>query len=198
MADEKKISFLDNVKSFGLGQLVPTMESYQKEIIQHVQALGGVGEINLQIKYKRDGEHQVIVTPVLKYKIPNRGFMPAAMFVTDEGELSENDPRQMNFDDVEKVDRKVSDVLGGKEFLLIENDNKTGIFNISGKNVKIISQFMKSREGKSWFRTQTAGLDRHQRNRLKERILKPKTNIQLWAGWIYKIIEEIKKDSGSS
>ena len=95
------------------------------------------------------------------------------------------------------IRKEYSDVLGGKEFLLIENDNKTGIFNISGKNFKIISQFMKSREGKSWFRTQTAGLDRHQRNRLKGRILKPKANIQLWAGWIYKIIEEIKKDNGS-
>ena len=103
MSKNDKTSFLANLNVFGLGELLPTMEKYQEQIIQEVKRLGGSGELTVKIKYKLDGDKQVLVTPDISTKLPKKRMTSVPMFTTEDNKLALDDPAQMTIDDVEDV-----------------------------------------------------------------------------------------------
>lgn len=58
-------------------------------------------------------------------------------------------------------------------------------------------EFLKSKEGKRLFRRMTKDLERHTRDNLKKRLIKPPKYVKEWVYWVKKIeveIEDYKKN----
>lgn len=109
---EDKTAFIENLKAFGLGSLLPTLESMQNEIIEKVKFYGGKGEIQLVISYKLDNESQIEVSvkPTFK-KIPTKKIHSVSMFPTKSNKLAPHDPDQYTIDDIDQDEETQSNVL---------------------------------------------------------------------------------------
>lgn len=70
------------------------------ELVAAVKSTGQPGEITLTITVKPDKTDETIVklVPKIKAKIPERAFAEGLFFVSDNGELSREDPRQIELD----------------------------------------------------------------------------------------------------
>lgn len=103
-----KRPFLDTMRELEAGDLVEDLTDAQHAIVAAIEEYGGVGEITLKLKYKRDGK-QIQITSNLVHKTPKPSRGISLFFVTPENNLSRDDPRQKTFDirPPEKTERKV-------------------------------------------------------------------------------------------
>ncbi len=104
--------FFDNLKSFGLGNLSSELADEQKKIVEAVMRTGKKGKLVLEIGYQRKGHNGMIVGAVVKPIIPRDALDKVSMFVPiGKSELYEEDPNQLNIDNVHKFgDKKVNQV----------------------------------------------------------------------------------------
>lgn len=70
------------------------------ELVAAVKATGQPGEVTLTVIVKPDKTDETIVklVPKVKAKIPERAFAEGIFFVSDNNELSREDPRQAELD----------------------------------------------------------------------------------------------------
>lgn len=68
------------------------------EVVKAVKETGTAGEISITIKVKPDKTDNRVVTmqPVIKTKIPEKGYAEGILFVDDNGKLSKEDPKQLD------------------------------------------------------------------------------------------------------
>lgn len=57
------------------------------------------------------------------------------------------------------------------------------------------NEFLKTKAGKAWFYKQTMGLNRKQRNELKNRLVDPPGNVKKWLSWNDRIKKALEKDN---
>lgn len=94
----KANKFLDNLTSFGVGNLVDEMAEDQEKIIEAVTESGKSGSLTLKLSYKRNGENQIIVNADLSPKIPRKAVAQVSMFRDKDNQLHEENPDQLAFD----------------------------------------------------------------------------------------------------
>lgn len=108
-------SFIDNLRVYGLGSLLPECEKLQKKITAAVMETGRTGKLTIDLTYKMVGSNVISVIPKLTPKIPGRTIRDSDMFFDDKtGNLHETDPRQINFDEMNvhrlPKDKKVNQI----------------------------------------------------------------------------------------
>jgi len=98
---DKPNRFLDNMASYGLGNLVDELADYQQKVIEAVRTTRKMGKLVLELKFKPNGKHQIEVEAVTKPTIPRLPVERVQMFADDENLLHEQDPdnKQTSFAD---------------------------------------------------------------------------------------------------
>lgn len=76
------------------GQVYQDLGDKLTELVLAVQETRKVGELNLQLKIKPNGEYGVMIADTVKYKVPERPRGETLFFVNSAGNLMRNDPRQ--------------------------------------------------------------------------------------------------------
>lgn len=95
-----KEQIIKNLKSFGIGRLLDELSEEQAKAIQATRHTGKVSSVTIKLKYKSKGIDEVVITPSLTSSIPKDEIGAVSMFVDQDGQLHENDPRQMEIGDV--------------------------------------------------------------------------------------------------
>jgi len=96
--------FLENMGSYGLGNVVGRMATLQDKIVAAVRDSGLQGKLNLALTFKRAGSRAVAVSAKITPTIPELPIQTVEMYVDDNNHLHEEDPDQMTTDDVIKPD----------------------------------------------------------------------------------------------
>jgi len=102
MSDIKRL--LSNLESYGLGGFLQQLNDKQDRVLQAVRNTGKPGKIKIIIKYKAKGASGIKVSPKVEATIP-APIRDVEMFVNDDGLFEEN-PDQMNFENVHRIDDK--------------------------------------------------------------------------------------------
>ncbi len=107
MSTEK---FLENLESYGIGGVAKKMTDIQLKIVDAVRNTGLKGQLKLILSYRMAGANGIEVTAKVSGNVPEPPLEVVKMFVDDGNILHENDPRQMNFDDVNviAIDKKIN------------------------------------------------------------------------------------------
>lgn len=89
------------------GQAIEEIGREFNNVMDDVRACGGTGEVTIKIKVQAVGWNQrsgdlseVAVTHSVGSKRPKRKLGSSTFFLTSEGELTRNDPAQMELDDM--------------------------------------------------------------------------------------------------
>jgi len=102
MADKKeKTDFIENLRLYGMKDLIPLLTDYQDKIVEAVSNRGGKGTLTLKIDYKLDGDNRIEVSCNADYKIPKKKLLSMSMFRTRNHKLAPHDPDQYTIDDIE-------------------------------------------------------------------------------------------------
>jgi hypothetical protein len=100
---EQQQRFLDNMKSYGLGDVLRKLSERQDAVVSAVNDTGLPGEITLNLKFKRVGQHGMAVVPKVTAKVPEKPMQSVEMYVKDN-KLYEDNPDQMNIENVHQID----------------------------------------------------------------------------------------------
>ena len=98
--------FLENLESYGLGELVSRMSINQDKIVSAVRESGLTGSLKLDLTFKRSGSSGILVQGKLTPKIPEMPIQPVEMFVDDNNRLHEENPAQMSIDNVHELQKQ--------------------------------------------------------------------------------------------
>ena len=102
--------FLKNLESFGLGDLLRDAGDEQMKVVDAVKATFLQGKLTIELTYSPKGRNGIKVSSKVTAKIPKTPLESVEMFVPDdECNLYEENPAQMNFDNVKqmKPDKKI-------------------------------------------------------------------------------------------
>ena len=97
---DKQQQFLDNMVSFGLGEMLEELADAQTQVIEAVRDTLKTGSIVLTLKYKPNGKYNIDVNHQVKPTIPKAPGKVATMFQDEDNLLHEQDPqnKQLDFD----------------------------------------------------------------------------------------------------
>lgn len=89
------------------GQAIEEVNREFNHVYEQVRENGGTGEVTIKIKVEATGWNQrsgqlaeVAITHSVGTKSPRRKLGKSTFFVTNDGDLSRNDPAQMELDDM--------------------------------------------------------------------------------------------------
>lgn len=84
------LSMIDN------GRFLIEVATKLAEMTAGVHENGGVGELAIKLKLKKTGASTVAVKSEVSAKVPKPDKLPVFLFSSEEGRLTEFDPRQMH------------------------------------------------------------------------------------------------------
>jgi hypothetical protein len=99
--------FVENLETYGLGDLLEQMVDEQKKIVSAVRQTAKKGKLTLTLDFIRRGNNDIEVKADIKSKIPRTGLLSVIMFADDANDLHEENPDQLVFDpkNVHKIDK---------------------------------------------------------------------------------------------
>lgn len=89
-----KNAFLRTLAELRKGMAMTEATNEMARVIQEVQKTGRAGEIKVTLKITPTGEEEVAIEDSITSKVPKKATLPTTFFVTEEGELSRNNPAQ--------------------------------------------------------------------------------------------------------
>jgi hypothetical protein len=101
-----ELNFAELLTSFRRGELLDEGNQKLNELMTAIQTTGAGGEISLKLKFKVNKAGQLEITPELTSKRPTRALGTGIYFVSDEGQLTRRDPKQMDIED--EIERRRS------------------------------------------------------------------------------------------
>jgi len=97
--------FEENLKTYGIGGLLRRANRKQQEVLAGVLETGKKGQLTIKIVYQPSGMNEVAVTAEVSAKVPERSLDSVKMYADHRG-LFEDNPDQMNFDNIRQIDDK--------------------------------------------------------------------------------------------
>lgn len=98
------LNFVGLLSSHRRGELVHEADDLLAEMVAAITEYGGVGELTLKLKVKRNEAEQLEIQPLLTMKKPRRALGMGIFYSSDDGKLSRRDPRQGDLiDDLEDM-----------------------------------------------------------------------------------------------
>ena len=88
--------FIDTLRTVEYGHLLDELTEVQHEVVEAVNKTGKQGQITIVLKYKQETEGQIRIEADIKDKVPQQARGGTLFFLTPEGNLDQNDPRQSN------------------------------------------------------------------------------------------------------
>ena len=101
-----KKQFLKNLESYGIGQVIEELADLQTQIIAAVQETGLAGKLKLELAFKRVDFTNIVVGAKITPTIPRVAPNIVTLFVDENNQLHEQDPKQLNFENVHQIDDK--------------------------------------------------------------------------------------------
>lgn len=98
--------FVNNLRSYGIGDLLSEAAEAQGEIVARVREKGGTGKLTIEISYKLENIVDIKVSSKVKVKFPESKIRSVNMFPDENCDLHEENPAQMNFDNVQRIEVK--------------------------------------------------------------------------------------------
>lgn len=92
--------FVDVLQQIQYGSLNEELSEKLQKLVQACESTQRLGSISLTLKLKpgRGNSGQMEITPIVKVQIPEAERGSAILFVTPEGHLQTQDPRQKNLE----------------------------------------------------------------------------------------------------
>jgi hypothetical protein len=87
-------NFNEIIAEIDSGALLDILSEKLAEVSRAVKETGKVGILDLSLKVKLNKKNQVYVSASTKGKIPEEGIAEAVFFVSENGDLTRNDPEQ--------------------------------------------------------------------------------------------------------
>jgi hypothetical protein len=85
---------VDTLREVEFGNLLEELTAVQAEVVQAVSATQKGGEITIKLTYKPEGNGQLTIKADVKKKVPQHSRGTSLFFMTPEGSLQREDPRQ--------------------------------------------------------------------------------------------------------
>lgn len=86
--------FVDTLRDIEHGNLLDELAQQQHRIVNKVLETNGTGELAIVLKYKTTGKGQITIEAVIKQKVPAYPRGQSLFFITPEGNLDRNNPKQ--------------------------------------------------------------------------------------------------------
>lgn len=99
-------SAIDILQELRYGTLVDDLSEKLQEVVSACDNTRKVGELRLTIKIKPGKSGEVEITDQIKATIPELPKGGSIMYVTPEGNLQRQDPRQMTLDHIKEIGRE--------------------------------------------------------------------------------------------
>jgi hypothetical protein len=90
--------FFDTLREIERGQLLETLAETQQQVCEGVRETMKQGEIKITLKYRYESDGQLTVEVDVKHKVPQLPRGKTLFFLTHEGNLERDDPRQRAMD----------------------------------------------------------------------------------------------------
>ncbi len=98
-----KNRFLENMESYGIGDVVSRMSNFQQEVIKAVEETGLAGKLTLVLTFKRNGSKGITVGAKVTPVIPQSSIRDVDMHRSENSQLYEEDPDQITYENVHKI-----------------------------------------------------------------------------------------------
>ena len=107
--------FTDTLNALRFGTLTDDLTKALNELTQKVAETNKSGELTLKLSLKPGKGGQIEVFDDIKVKAPKEERGSSIMFATPEGNLTREDPRQMQIEGLRTVDTKTGELkrVGG-------------------------------------------------------------------------------------
>lgn len=102
--------FTDTLHQLRFGTLAEDLTKALHELTLRCADTGRAGSLTLQISLKPGKGGQIEVFDDIKLKLPKEERGSSIMFATPEGNLTREDPRQMQIDGLRTVDRQTGEL----------------------------------------------------------------------------------------
>lgn len=102
--------FTDTLNALRFGTLTDDLTKALHELTQRCADTGRAGSLTLQLSLKPGKGGQIEVFDDFKLKLPKEERGSSIMFATPEGNLTREDPRQMQIDGLRTVDRQTGEL----------------------------------------------------------------------------------------
>lgn len=102
--------FTDTLHQLRFGTLADDLTKALHELTAKCADTGRAGSLTLQISLKPGKGGQIEVFDDIKLKLPKEERGSSIMFATPEGNLTREDPRQMQIDGLRTVDRQTGEL----------------------------------------------------------------------------------------
>lgn len=86
--------FIDTLREVEFGHLLDELSDAQKEVVDAVSSTNKAGTITITLSYKPEGSGQLTIKADIKKKVPTLARGTSLFFMTPEGNLQREDPRQ--------------------------------------------------------------------------------------------------------
>ncbi len=94
-----ELNFVEFIQGFRRGELLAEGDKCLNELIDAMNATGGDGSIEIKMPFKRNKAGQLECTPSITVKKPKQPMGTGIYYATDDGRLSQRDPRQQDWVD---------------------------------------------------------------------------------------------------
>ena len=102
--------FTDTLNALRYGTLNDDLSTALNELVDKCSATGKVGELTLKIKLKPGKGGQIEVFDDIKVSAPKEERGSSIMFVSPEGNLQREDPRQLQIDGLRSVNMETGEL----------------------------------------------------------------------------------------
>jgi hypothetical protein len=102
--------FTDTLNALRFGTLNDDLTNGLNELVEKCSSTGKVGELTLKIKLKPGKGGQIEVFDDIKLNAPKEERGSSIMFVSPEGNLQREDPRQMQLSGLKSVDMETGEL----------------------------------------------------------------------------------------
>lgn len=89
-----KRPFIDTFRDLEHGHLLEELSDVQQQVVNAVSATNKPGKIVIELNYKPEGSGQLTVKATIKPKVPELARGSSLFFMSPEGNLLREDPRQ--------------------------------------------------------------------------------------------------------
>lgn len=90
--------FIDTLRDLEGGYLLDELSGHQHGLVDQVRLTNKPGSLTIVLNYKPDGAGQLSIKADVKVKEPKLARGNSLFFLTPEGNLTRNDPRQQSMD----------------------------------------------------------------------------------------------------
>lgn len=94
-----KKSFAETLKEIRFGELSEELNKEMSKVVLAVENTGKTGELTITLKLKPSGSGALEVIDIVKSKIPELAKDSSLFFISPEGNLVRNNPRQMDLEE---------------------------------------------------------------------------------------------------